>query len=175
MWKSVIRDYLEEQDEQGNTIPLYNEWVEELLREPWFVALRDLVRWPGIWTGTEEQLMQEIRLRIDRDVWESEDLPSEPQKLMEYHEAIYFARSGLNLEIFDYSELKKKDLKEFDVPGWGPEAPILVEQGLVGRRPSYNEVVFELAKYENPLLLAFLIFTDSPKFARTADGGVGAP
>src|SRR5215204_5760970 len=154
MWKSVIRDFPEEQDEQGNANLLYNEWVEALREEPWFVALRDLVKWSGTWVGTEEELMGELRLRVDREVWESEDFPSEPQKLMKYYEIIYFARSGLNLEIFDYSELKKKDLEEFDVPGWGPEAPILVEQDSAGRKPFFNDVLFKLAKYENPLLLA---------------------
>ncbi len=166
MWKSVIWDEPEEQDEQGNANPLYNEWVEEVLSEPWFVALRDLVKWTGTWTGAEEKLMKEIKLRVNREVWESEDFPSEPQKLMEYYEIIYFARSGLNLEIFDYSELKKKDLKEFDVPGWGPESALLVEQDSAGRKPFYNDVLSKLTKYENPLLLAFLIFTNSPKFAR---------
>ncbi len=81
MWKSVIWDEPEEQDEQGNANPLYEEWFEEVLREPWFVALQDLVKWTGAWVGTEEQLMEEIRLRVDREVWEFEDFPSDFRKL----------------------------------------------------------------------------------------------
>jgi hypothetical protein len=43
MWKSVIRDYPEELDEWGNSNPLFLEWIEALISEPWLTALQDLV------------------------------------------------------------------------------------------------------------------------------------
>lgn len=171
MWKSVIRDYPEEYDDRGNINPLFVEWAEALTAEPWLLALQDIVRWRGIWTGTEEGLTEELRFRVNREVREAEDFPSDFPKLRHYFGVAwevshYCSSGGLGLELFRYDELSREDLKEFDVPGWGPEAPILVERGFAGRRPSYYAVMFELAKYEDPLLLAFLIFTDSPKFAR---------
>src|SRR3712207_9233470 len=51
-------------------------------------------------------------------------------------------------------------------PGWGPAAPILVERDGAARPPTYTMAMVDLAKYQEPLLLAFLIFTDSAKFAR---------
>jgi hypothetical protein len=165
MWKSVIRDYPEDQDEQGNFNPMFGEWVETLVEEPWLVAMRDLVKWSGTWTGTEEELMEEIRLRVNREVWESEDFPSGFPKLRKYFQIAWQVSivngAQLNLEMFDYHEVKKdKDLEEFCVPGWGPEAPILVEQGSAGRRPSYRRALYTLLyKYRSPLPLAVLNFT----------------
>jgi len=165
MWKSMIRDYPEEQDEQGNTNPLHDEWVETLLEEPWFVALQDLVKWTGTWAGSEEELMKEIKLRVNREVWESEDFPADPKKLMEYY-GILFCASPSSLNILDYRELKKEDVEDFDVPGWGPAAPILVERGRTGLRLSHEDARYTLlCKYRSPLPLAVLEFTsDRYKF-----------
>jgi len=170
IWKSVIRDYPEEQDEQGNTNPLYDEWVEAILEEPWFVALQELVKWSGAWAGTEEELMREIRLRVDREVWESDDFPADPKKLMEYY-GILFCASPSSLNILDYRELKKEDVEDFDVPGWGPEAPILVEQGRAGLRLSYRDALHTLLyKHQSPLPLAVLNFTYCSKSLQRKSG-----
>ncbi len=171
MWKSVIRDYPEELDESGTEVnPLFFEWVEALVREPWLVALQDLVAWTKIWTGTEEELMEEIRFRVNREVCESEDFPSDFPEFREYYriawqEAHLLSRAGLRLELFVYDEFTKEDLKEFYAPGWGPAAPILVERDQAARH-SYWFAMYKLVKYEEPLLMAFLIFTESTKFAR---------
>ena len=86
MWKSVIRDYPEELDEWNNIInPLFLEWIEALISEPWLAALQDLVGRTRIWTGTEEQLMEEIRFRVNREVWESDDFPSDFPEFREYY------------------------------------------------------------------------------------------
>jgi hypothetical protein len=170
MWKSVVRDHLDMLEGSQNPNPLkeedYDVWIYGIiLQEPWLVALFDLVKWAGTWTGTEEQLMEEVKLRVNREVWESEDFPSEYSKLMEYFDVAWgFGRHDgdkLNLEIFDYHEVKKnRNLDEFDVPGWGPEAPILVEQNFLGRRPSPREAMLTLLhKYRSPLPLALLNFT----------------
>lgn len=170
MWKSVIRDYPEEEDEWGIN-PLFLEWVEALMREPWLVALQDLVRWTKIWTGTEEGLMEEIRSRVNQEVWESEDFPSDFPQFREFYRiawqlAFYISRLGLGLELFRYDELTKKELKEFYAPGWGTAAPILVERDGAARPPKHIFAMVDLAKYQEPLLLAFLIFTDTAKFVR---------
>ena len=171
MWKSVIKNYpegLEEWDDVSNAVFL--EWVEALMREPWLVALQDLVRWTRIWTGTEQELMEEIRSRVNREVWESEDFPSDFPEFREFYriawqESHAISRGGLGLELLRYDELTKKELKEFYAPGWGPAAPILVERDGAAR-PNYSYTMFKLTKYQEPLLMAFLIFTDSAKFIR---------
>jgi hypothetical protein len=53
------------------------------------------------------------------------------------------------------------------VPGWGPGAPILVERDWAAVRPGYFYAMYELVKYEDPLLLAFMIFTSSTEFAKS--------
>ena len=175
MWKSVIRDYPEEQDEWGNLNPLFLEWVEALTSEPWLVALQDLVRWTRIWTGTEQELMEEIKSRVNREVWESEDFPSDFPQFKEFYMIAWqlapvlsngvLSNGGLGLALFRYDELTKKELEEFYAPGWGPEAPILVERDQAARHP-YSYTMFKLTKYQEPLLLAFMIFTNSTKFVR---------
>ena len=166
MWKSEIRNSPPSELEREVPNPAYDEWVDAMMEEPWFVALRDLVKWTGTWVGTEEELVAEVRLRVDREVRESEDFPSDFGTLMDYHHILYYSRFGLGLEIYDHREFKKRDLEEFDVPGWGPEAPILVERDHAGKRPDYYDAMRTLARYRSPLALALLIFTDGPRFAR---------
>ena len=167
MWKSVIWDRPAEENEQGDINPRFDEWVEAVMNEPWFTALQNLVKWTGTWIGTEEELMQELRLRVNREVWESEDFPSEMCKLMKYYLIIYRSYPYTDLDILDYRELKKKDLEDFDVPGWGPEAPILLSQFWAGGRPSYEQALYTLLdKYRSPLPLAVLGFTNGRKFTK---------
>lgn len=166
MWKSEIRNPPPSQLEEFVGNPAYDKWVDAVMEEPWFVALRDLVRWGGVWTGTGEELVEQVRLRVGREVRESEDFLSDLETLMEYYDMLYYSRAGLGLEIYDRRGLKKKVLEEFEVEGWGPEAPILVERDHAGKRPDYYEAMRGLARYRSPLALALLIFTDGAKFAR---------
>ena len=168
MWKSIIRDYPDEQVEWQKTNPLYEEWLQAVMEEPWFLALRDLVKLTGTWIGSEAELMGEINIRVNREVYESEDFPSVPQKLMVYYEIIFLSYPNVDLGILDYRKLKKNDLEDFDVPEWGPEAPILLQRGWAGTRPSYKMTMYLLLyKYRSPLPLAVLMFTnDSYKFTR---------
>jgi hypothetical protein len=170
MWKSVIKNYPEGLEEWDARDPLFLEWVEALTREPWLAALQDLVRWTRIWTGTEEELMEEIRFRVHQEVWDAEDFPSDFSEFRDFYriawqEAHAISSGGLHLELFRYDELTKKELKEFYAPGWGPAAPILVERDGAAR-PKYHYAMDKLLKYQEPLLLAFLILTDSAKFIR---------
>ena len=168
MWKSLINDIPDPQDEEGNTNPQWLRWLDTVTQEPWFVALWDLLRWSGTWTGTEEELVEEVSLRVSREVRESEDFPSTWEKFSEYYGTLYdYAHRRLPM-ILDYRELTKKDLEEFDVPGWGPEAPILVERDLAGRKPCYRNALCDLLyRYRSPLSIAILNFTyESSKFTK---------
>ena len=79
----------------------------------------------------------------------------------------------MRLELFRYDELTKKELKEFYAPGRGPAAPILVERDQAAR-PKYHYAMDKLLKYQEPPLMAFLIFTDSAKFIRNKRQWMGS-
>lgn len=166
MWKSVIREIPDEQDEQYNTNPLHEKWVDELEQEPWFVALRDVAEPTGIWVGTEEELVEEVRRRVSRAVRESEDFPADYKMLDRYFGILWESRPRIDYVTLDYRELTKEDLKEFDVEGWGLAAPILLERGFVGRRPRMRDACCKLLRYESPLALAVMIFTDNHPFTK---------
>lgn len=147
------------------------DWKKEVANEPCFVALKNLVERTGIWTGTEKQLMNELKLRVDDETWASRYFPKDLRTLMDYQTLAYFPLSEAGLGVLDYRELKKKEIEEeFDLPGWGPEAPILVERNEAARRPSYPVAIVELVLQQrcpSPLTLALLRFTyHSNKFTR---------
>jgi hypothetical protein len=166
MWKSVIHEIPDEQDEQDNTNPLYEKWVDELEGEPWFVALRDVAEPAGTWVGTEDELVEEVRRRVHRAVRESEDFPSDYKMLDRYFLILWQSRPRIGYVILDHRELTKEDLEEFDVEGWGPAAPILLERGDAGRRPRMRDACCKLLRYESPLALAVMIFTDNHPFTK---------
>jgi hypothetical protein len=173
MRKSSVQYHLDGARERGYCLPVdvlspeeKEAWDREVAREPWFVALQDLVKWAGVWTGTEGELIEELRMRASREALESGYFPSDLDTLMAYQTIACYPLLKARLCVLDHREFKKKDLEEFDVPGWGPEAPILVERDWAARRPSYYDAMATLARYRSPLALAVLIFTDSPRFAR---------
>jgi hypothetical protein len=150
-------------DEEG-----YTKWLDAVMGEPWVTALFDLVRWDGVWVGTEEQLIKELKMRVGKVVRESEDFPTTFQQLMDYQGFAIdgFLSSGLG--IFDYrEEFAAGDLDDFDVPGWGPEAPVLVKEGDAAYRPYYRDVQFELLKYWHPLPVGIFHLTASREFAKS--------
>jgi hypothetical protein len=159
-WKSLINtgpDY----EEEG-----YVEWLEQVMQEPWVLALEDLVKWEGVWAGTEEQLIQELRRRVGKEIKESEDFPSTFERVLEYQD---YAGDGFllaDLGVYDYRELSEEDLDDFDVPGWGPDAPVLVKAGDAHLRPDFWDVQFKLLKYWHPFPVGILMFTDSKWFPK---------
>ena len=168
MWKSMIYESPEPEIEWHKLNPQWLRWLDTVTEEPWFVALEDLVKWSGTWTGTEEELVEEVSLRVSREVRESEDFPSTYEKFSEYYDILYYSDPHRPPMILDYRELTKKDLEEFDVPGWGPEAPILVERDFAGRKPRYRAALCDLLyRYRSPLSIAVLNFTySSSKFTK---------
>ena len=65
------------------------------------------------------------------------------------------------------SNLRTKELRgNFDAPGWGRKAPILLELGLAAHKPSHEGAQYFLAtKYHNPLAILVVDLTyHDPKF-----------
>jgi hypothetical protein len=174
MWKTVLHDEVEEviyDPETGllDTNPRWTEWLETVMQESWFVALHNLVRWRGVWAGTEEDLAKEINLRVAPEIRESEDFPSTYQKLLEYYRGLFSCAPDVLPTLLDYREIEKDDLKHFDVPGWSPEAPIMIHRGGAATRPIYLNTVYALMyRHRSPLSLAIVEFTrESRKFTKT--------
>jgi hypothetical protein len=184
MWKSIIDEEPEEAIENPETgsleiNPRWTEWWETVTQEPWLVAMHSLVRWSGTWAGTEEELAEEINLRVNPEVRESEDFPSTYQKLLEYYMALfYYSTPNVVPMLLDYREISKDDLEHFDVPGWSPQAPIMIHRDDAGMCPIYLHTVYALLyRHRSPLSLAVIEFTrESRKFTkqqRTWSGTTG--
>jgi hypothetical protein len=157
-WRSAINSGPLE-DEEG-----YWEWVEQIIEEPWFLALEDLVKWTEIWVGTEAQLIEELRVRVGKEVSASPDFPSTLEQLEEYKAIAADGFCWKDVGFLDFRGLTEEDLADFDVSGWGPETPVLVVQGDAAYRPDFWEAQFKLLKYWHPLPVGILMFTDSKKF-----------
>lgn len=158
-WKSVINEMPECDQEHPFYPEGYEEWLEKVTAEPWFRALEDIVRWTGVWVGTEEQLFEELEMRAGKEIFASPDFPKDFERLNLY---MQIARDGFiakHLAFWHHRELTEEDLDHYDVPGWGLEAPILVYQGDAARRPDYWQAMCDLLAQRDALPLAILIFT----------------
>ena len=166
-WKSEIRNGPDRMEAQysDSVWAEYEEWRERVMREPWVLALEGLVKWAGVWVGTEEELVGELKVRAGREVGRSEDFPSTLEQLITY---VHTAEDGFferKLGVLDFRELTEEDRDDFDVPGWGPEAPVLVSQGDAAYRPNYWTALITLLGYWHPVPVAVLTFTASRGFA----------
>jgi hypothetical protein len=144
----------------------YREWLEKVMDEPWARAVEDMVRWTGIWVGTEEELIAELKMRVGSEVAASPDFPSSLE-ILDWYFGIaldgFFLKS---IGILDFRKLTEEDLEAFDVPGWGPEAPVIVYQGGAAHRPDYWGAMIRLLSYGDALPLAVLIFTGEDRTFR---------
>lgn len=157
-WKSAINDGPDPEDEG------YDEWVERVMAEPWVAALEDLIKWSGLWVGTEEQLILEVKTRVGKKVAESEDFPSSFERLLAYQDYAIDGFCWKGFGLLDYRELTVEDLDDFDAPGWSEEAPVLVCRGRAAHRPDFRQAQYEILKYWHPVPSAFLEFTASKHF-----------
>ncbi len=144
----------------------YEEWLERVMREPWVHALVGLVRWSGLWVGAEEALMLELKARAGREAAASEDFPSSLERLDRYMSIAEDGFHERDIGLLDYQELSEEDRDDFDVPGWGPDAPVLVCQGDAPYRPNFWVALRELLKYWHPVPVAVLTLTASREFAK---------
>ncbi len=159
MWRSAI-DEMPECDQEHPFYPKgYDEWLEKVMAEPWFLALEGMVKWTGTWVGTEERFFEELEMRAGKEVFASPDFPSDFEQLNLYAQ---IARDGFarkHIEFWHHRELTEEDLDHYDAPGWGPEAPILVYRDRAAHRPDYYGAMCRLLAYGEALPLAVLIFT----------------
>jgi hypothetical protein len=161
-WKSVIYEAPDQEElrDSDPTSTAYPDWVYEVMEEPWVRGLEDLVKWTGVWFGSEERLFEELKMRAGKEVSASPDFPSSLEQLNEYIDIAIDGFCMKNLKFLDYRETSEEDREDFDVPGWGPEAPLLVWVGDAAERPDYWKAMYDLLCYRHPLPVNILVFTD---------------
>jgi hypothetical protein len=166
-WKSAIMDDhgWDGVEADPEAFDRYERWLEQVMDEPWVRGLEDLVKWSGVWFGTEQQIIEELKLRAGKEVSSSPDFPASFEQLERYLSIALDGFLQRNLILLHYRDLTEEDLDDFDVPGWGPEAPVLLHEGDAATRPDYLKVQFELLKYWHPLPVAIFHLTASSEFA----------
>ena len=171
-WISAINDCPKIDDDhcdEDQYYDRYDEWLEKVMVEPWVAALEDLIKWTRLWVGTEEQLIGELKMRAGKEVSASPDFPSSYEQLDEYIRTAIEGFQMKYLEVMHYRELTEEDLEDFDVPEWGPEAPIIVFEGDAALRPEYWAAMCKLLDRGNDALpLSILIFTGEDKDFQTS-------
>lgn len=64
------------------------------------------------------------------------------------------------LWIMDYREQEKEIRGDYDAPGWGRKAPILLQRDFSARKPSHEAAAYLVTtKYRNPLAALIVEFT----------------
>ena len=86
--------------------------------------------------------------------------PSTPAELLGHIDDVHehsWAFLAAGLVVLNRRRLTGEEAEAFDVPGWGPDRPLLVatEEAASGR-PLFYETLLQLARYEKPLLVAAL-------------------
>jgi hypothetical protein len=153
-------DYRIEDAEPGREI---DEWIDAITRRAWFVALKSLPGEAGLWVGTEEDLMEELKKRtVEEQAGDvaSEAFPSRAREIIEPPQDVEWAMRRERLSLVDYREVEKEVRGDFDAPGWGRKAPILLERNLSAHKPSHEGAQYMLAtKYHNRLAILIVDFT----------------
>ena len=158
-------DYRVEDADPGREI---DKWIDDITRRPWFVALNSLPGDRGLWVGTEDELMEELKERVGPDAALSEDFPSSAGEIIEPPRDVEFAMRKERIEVMDYRQMTKKVRENYDGPGWGPSAPIMIKRGLAGHKPFHEAAAYLMTtKYRNPLAALVVEFTyHDPKFTK---------
>jgi hypothetical protein len=144
------------------------EWIDAITRRPWFVALKSLPEDRGLWVGTEDELLEELKERVGPEATLSEELPSSASEIIEPPDDVEFAMRQERLEVLDYRQMTKKVREGYYGPGWGRSAPIMVQRDLAGRKPYHEAAAYLMTtKYRNPLAALVVEFTyHGHKFTR---------
>jgi hypothetical protein len=150
-------DHLDPDAERHREI---DEWIDAITRKPWFVALNSLPEDRGLWVGTEDELLEELKERIGPEATLSEDFPSRASEIIEPPKGVEFAMRKEQLSIMDYRRMSKKISEDYYGPGWGRSAPIMIGRGLAGRKPYHEAAAYLMkTKYRNPLAALVVEFT----------------
>jgi hypothetical protein len=140
------------------------EWIDAITRRPWFAALKSLPGEVGFWIGTEQELIEELKVRMlkeqdDGEALVDEAFPSSAREIIDPPQDVDWAMRKERLSITDYRTMEKELRENYDVPEWGRKAPILLQRSLAGLRPSRDGALYHLSLYGNPLAASVVVFT----------------
>jgi hypothetical protein len=159
--RNHVEDHEDRPAEEVHPRDALDRLVDETTSAPWFEALKSLTNRSGLWIGTEDELMAEIKACAGRDASGSEDFRSyvsESTETPPLH--VEFAMRKARLEVLDYRKMTKKIREDYYGPGWGPSAPIMIEHVLAGCKPFHEAAAYLLmTKYHNPLAALVVEFT----------------
>jgi hypothetical protein len=160
-WRSGINEMPECDADHPDYPAGYDKWLQKVMDEPWVHALEDMVKWTGVWVGTEEAFFRELRMRVGREVASSPDFPSSAERLKLYQSIATDGFHARRLEFWHWrlSDLCEEDLDDFNTPGWGPDAPVLLFRDDTARRPNYWQAMCRRLARKDALALAVLMFT----------------
>jgi hypothetical protein len=138
----------------------YYLWHQKFLDEPLMSALKALASRKDIWVGDEAMLYKAVESITTPAVRKSGPFPSGPKELMQHISDIEersYAFFGAGLKVLDHRKLSGTEAARYHAPGWGAELPILVAKvGAATKAPLFYHTLFELARYEKPLVVAVL-------------------
>ena len=172
-WRSEIEDG-PDREELWATDPgsgAYEEWLGRVMDEPWVRAVEGMVAWTGVWVGTEEELIGEMRMRAGKAAGDSPDFPSSLRRLKRYVNLALDGFFDRKLRVADHRDLDEEELEAYWAPGWGPDAPALLFRGGAAYRPDYWKTMLKLLRHWHPLPAAVLGLTASKGFAKFLEPG----
>jgi hypothetical protein len=160
LWECPFDDPERLMSEGSDPDEEYQRWHQKLLNEPAMSGLRAVASRSGTWGGDEADLYEALEEVTAPAVRRSGPFPSEPKELMRHIRDIgerSYALFGAGFEVLDRRKLSAKEAARYHAPGWGAERPILVaKDGAAAKNPLFCHTLFELARYEKPLLVAIL-------------------
>jgi hypothetical protein len=165
VWKSELRNCpnLEyAMYRRGAPSKEYEEWVDRIAEEPWFIALIELVKHQGQWwVGTWQELIRQLRRRAGEEASACEDFPSTLDRLKDYAWVASDAFTRADIDFLDYELAEAYGTDEFDAPGWGPQAPVLIFRDNSVLRPDYIWTLGKVLERWDPFLLAVFLFVSN--------------
>ena len=165
IWAGLELDFSSDQETLD---PQAEAWIERKAQEPWLAALLRLVE-EDAWVGTEERLLDELKVPAVEGVYRSGDSPRTLDDLHTYIASDRRVFGQLDLDVLDYRDVSGDSLKYWReevtyLPGasrWSLKSPMLVCRRSRIPQGEYYWALSKLLKHWDPFPLSLLLFTES--------------
>jgi hypothetical protein len=177
IWAGIELDFGSDQE----TLNAQAEaWIERKAQEPWVAALLRLVA-KDAWVGTEERLLDELKVPSVEGVYRSSDSPHTLDELHTYIASASGVFDELDLDVLDYRDLSGDPLEYWReevtyLPGasrWSLKSPMLVCRRSLIPQGEYYWALGRMLKHWDPFTLSLLLFTESDDSFGPADRWIG--
>ena len=153
----------------GETLnPEAEAWIERIVQEPWVAGLLRLVA-KDAWVGTEEQLLDELKVSSVEGEYRSGDILNSLKELHTYIASARGVFDELDLDVLDYRDVSGDSLRYWReevtyLPGaskWSQKSPMLVCRRSRVPAGEYYWALRKVLKHWDPFPLSLLLFTES--------------